>query len=144
MTRLKQRLCLMTLVFAAGATSASAQTLGASLSAVKHVYPQAAAVHVGARDALELSNIDYAGLRWSKVDFVFDATGHLSRLTMATAGASYDAVLKLAEVQLNPASPSVEALSRADEGASTDLQIRVCESDDGQVEMTFEPVSVLS
>ena len=144
MTGLKQCLCLTALVFAVGATSASAQSLGASLGAVKHAYPQAAAVRMDARDALELSNVDYAGLRWSKVDFVFDATGHLSRLTMATTGASYSAVLKLAEVQLNSAPPSVKGLATADEDVSTDLQIRVCEGDDGEVVMTFEPVSVLS
>ena len=144
MTGLKQRLCLTALVFTAGTTSASAQSLGASLRAVKHAYPQAAAVRVGARDALELSNIDYAGLRWSKIDFVFDATGHLSRLTMATSGASYGAVLKLAELQLNFPLPSTGGATRANEPASDDVQSRVCEGDDGQVEMTFEPVSVLS
>ena len=143
MSTLKRILCLGALVTAVG-TSASAQSLGASLAAVKHAYPDATTVRVGGRSALELIDIDYAGVRWSKVDFVFDATGHLAHLSMDTIAADYANVLKLATLQMNPPTIDNSGVTKAVEEASDDMQVRVCEGDNGQVEMTFEPVSTLS
>ena len=143
MSALKQVLCLATLVTAIG-TSASAQSLGASLAVVKHAYPDAVAVRVGGDAALEMTDVDYAGLRWSKVDFVFDATGHLSHLSMDTTAAGYADVLKLATLQMNPPTTGANGVTQAAEDASDDMQVRVCEGDNGQIEMTFEPVSTLS
>ena len=143
MTALKRILCLGALVTAIG-TSASAQSLGASLAAVKHAYPDATAVRVGGHSVLELTNIDYVGLRWSKVDFVFDATGHLAHLSMDTTAAGYADVLKLATLQMNPPMAARNGVTQAAEDASDDMQVRVCEGDNGHIEMTFEPVSTLS
>ena len=143
MSALKRMLCLGALVTAVG-TSASAQSLGASRAMVKHAYPDAVTARVGGQSALELTDIDYAGLRWSKVDFVFDATGHLARLSMDTTAAGYGDVLKLATLQMNPPAAARNGVTQAAEDASDDMQVRVCEGDNGQIEMTFEPVSTLS
>ena len=128
---------------AVSAGAASAQSLGASVSSIKRLYPEAASTRVGTNTALEMKDLDYAGVRWGQVDFIFDATGHLSRLSMDTSATSYDAVLQLAQLQLNPTT-AVAGLARAADDASPEMEIRVCESGDGKVTMTFEPVSTVS
>ena len=136
-------ICLSLLLMSTAASTASAQALGASVAAVKRAYPAAASVRIGRARALELADVDYAGVHWSKVDFVFDATGRLDRMVMNSSAIAYEAALKLAQLQMDAPGPA-SGLETASEDASPDMEIRVCEGDSGAVTMTFEHVTTLS
>ena len=119
---------------------AQAQTLGADFSAVRRVYADARVVRIGEAQALELRDIDYAGLHWRAVDFVFNRAGRLDHLTMTTEAASYDEVLKVASTSLK----EVPSVSTAAAVGGEDMQIKVCEQRGGGVSVTYEAVPVLS
>ena len=131
-------LTTMGLAILVTALAAQSHTLGASYQQVVDRYAKASRVLVDGAAALELHDVDYAGLRWGRIDFIFDHSRHLSRLQMTTAAAGYDAVLALASQQLNQTPDSEPSLAS---DAPSNLQIRVCEDEAGAVTVTYEPYS---
>ena len=129
---------------AGSADSAGAEALGARFEQVRDTYPGAAYVKMEGRAALELKDEDYGGVHWDRIDFIFDAAGRLDHLSMSTASSSYEAVRRLAELQLTPPASTQVARMASREEVTDEMEIRICESDDGQVTMTYEPTSTLS
>ena len=128
------------LIVTASSGAAQAQTLGATFSLVHQAYANARSVQMGDVQALELRDVDYAGLHWKVVDFVFNKAGRLEHLTMSSDVASYDDVLHIAATRMQEP-PSVSAAAAP---GGRDLQIRVCEQRGGGVTVTYEPASTLS
>ena len=118
---------------------AHAQTLGDRFEGVLRSHVDAQAVEVEGARALQLRSVDYAGFRWKTVDFVFDASGRLARLTMST-DAGYDTVLSYAKTRAADADGLVAAATQG----GPELQMRVCEGRDGTVSVTYEAASVLT
>lgn len=139
----KSMACGLAIMLSCGG-AAGAETLGAGFAHIRANYPQAAPVQVDGHKALELRGEAYGGVNWDRVDFVFDAAGRLDHLSMSTASASYETVQRLAVLQLNPPGAAHSGVEAADDVGDSDMEIRICESDDGQVTMTFEPASTLS
>lgn len=142
--RLQKRMACWIAAVVGCAGPAGAETLGAQFAQLRYAYPQADSVQVEGHRALELRQEDYGGVHWDRVDFVFNAAGRLDHLSMSTASASYETVQRLAMLQLSPPSAASSPAAASDEDLSDDMQIRICESDDGQVTMTFEPTATLS
>ena len=76
------------------------------------------------------------------MDFVFDASGHLSRLQMTSRAATYDTILRVASAQLQASGP-IRSMAAA-ERAGREMQIRVCEGDGGEVTLTYEALTQVS
>lgn len=138
MNNVFHRLILGVTLAVSSANLASAQQLGASYQDVRAHYASArpAMLTTGER-VLEIVETDYAGVRWARIDFIFGSGGRLSQLTMSTRKADYQAVLALAQRQ-----NTTPSLNQAAEDRTGDLQIRVCESGDGEVSLTYESLSV--
>ena len=117
---------------------AAAQQLGATYRTVQARYVDAKPISLSehARE-LELSEIDYAGVRWSKVDFIFGPSARLERMVLRTHTASFEQVLGLAQRQPERRGGKVAVL---DEVAPT-MQMRVCEGVDGEISLTYEPLA---
>ena len=126
-----------------GAVSAAPIHLGSGLKQVKALYSKAISVDLPAgAHALELSDIDYDGVRWARVDFIFDANSQLTSLAMHTKALSFDQALELASRQ----EAGVSRLEDTkDAGLEiTPMEIRVCEDDDGEVTFSFEQRTAVS
>lgn len=113
--------------------------LGATFATVQADYPAAtvAAPHGGSR-RLELHEIDYAGLHWKTVAFVFDAQDHLQAVKLNTRTETLESVQGVVLAQMQALDSGLT--QAADDGADT-MQIRVCESSDTGVTLTMEPMS---
>ena len=115
--------------------------LGSKLDDVKAVYTDAKRIRLssGAK-ALELADVDYAGVRWATVDFVLGPEGRVASLVLHTKAISYERALELAaEQQSEPA-----GLSAAKYDVSDQTEIRVCKDAVGEITMTFEPETTAS
>ena len=134
------RMIAVALAISASATAACAHTLGAAYDDVRQTYGKAVAVTVDGARALELDDVDYDGFHWKAVDFVFDSSNRLSRMTMTSDSASYDDVLAAATSSLQDDDGVTPAAAPVDPG----LQIRVCQDDAGHVTLTYEPEAIVS
>ena len=120
------------------ANAATPNRLGASFADVRAAYPEGHVVRLpGGQRAIELEGVDYRGLQWKRVDFEFDASDRLAALAMKTRAARYEQILALAEADPSPSQVEMTA----DSPIQADMQIRVCEGDDGEVTLRFEPIS---
>lgn len=121
----------------AGAATAAPVHLGSNITDIRSHYAQAVRVHLPTGGAaLEITDIDYAGVHWAKVDFVLDAYDRLSSLAMHTTAVSYDQALAMALQQQSGPGGLQAAATRA--GAAGDVQIRVCEDDGGEITVAYE------
>lgn len=133
------RLGLVCLLGMAWGGQASAQQIGTAYDAIRSRYAEARLVRLdGGRRALELVDIDHGGVRWSKIDFIFGPGDRLTNLTLSTRRASYSDVLKLAQQTIAETGTRRNA---ALESAGEDMQLRVCDSGDGEITLTYEALS---
>ena len=122
---------------AAGAAAAAPVHLGSNITEIRSHYAQAVRVHLPTGGAaLEIADIDYAGVHWAKVDFVLDAQDRLSSLAMHTKAVSYDQALAMASKQQSDPGGYQAAATQA--GAAGNVQIRVCEDDGGEITVAYE------
>lgn len=129
------------ILFAAAPQAALAKglDLGASFASVQADYPQATVADAhGAGRRLELHDIDYAGLHWKTVAFVFDAQDHLQAVKLNTRTETLESVQNVVLAQMQALDSGL--IQAADDGADT-MQIRVCESSDSGVTLTMEPIT---
>ena len=92
--------------------------------------------------ALELTEVDYDGVRWAHVDFLFDVNGRLASLAMHTRAVSFEKALDMARRQ--EAEPDGVQDADYPSISPAKMQIRVCEDDDGEITFAYERVSVTS
>ena len=99
-------------LLAVGAVSAAPVRFGASLTQVQALYTHAVRVDLptGAH-ALEVSDINYNGVRWGKIDFIFNTENRLTSLTMRTKSLSFNQALALAARE----EPSLSGLKRTED-----------------------------
>ena len=118
--------------------AAAAPHLGSTYKSVKADYAQAAVTGTANHGkVLELREVDYAGIRWDRVDFQFDAQDRLATLSLHTGTARYETVLAMAQMQ----SQQPDGVASTTDSVGDDMQVRVCEGDDGAVTMTYEPAA---
>ena len=86
---------------------------------------------------LSLQDVDYDGVRWSSVRFIFGPARRLQSLTMSTRMISYSELI--ARVRRGNGPP--ELLSAAAQNPSAAFQTRICDEGDGRVTLTYEPVT---
>ena len=121
------------------AACAAGLELGASLDTVRVAYPDAQLKGVdGQGPRLELKDIDYAGLHWGKLAFVFDDQRRLQAVKLTTKSETLEAVQGVVMAQMQALDSGL--IPAADESPDT-LQIRVCESSDSGVTLTLEHIS---
>ena len=117
--------------------------LGTRMKEVQAQYADASRIKLpSGMTALELRNIDYGGVRWAKVDFVFNGYGRLASLEMQTKQIGFGQALDMANRQQSSANGLHDADSLG--SAADDMQIRVCENDDGEITFAFEPTTSVS
>ena len=129
---------------AKAASDGSRIALGSSFARVALAYPQARAlVADGGERELELTDVSYGGGRWSTVDYVFDGTGRLARVRLSTRALSFAQLRAQLQTRYDAYLAAAQAMgvsARADD----DLQLRICQSSDGAVSLTYEkPTTVL-
>jgi len=130
------------LALAPGLALATPLQLGAPYSVVRTAFADGHERSGVRRRVLEVAAPRFAGLTWRKADFAFDPTDHLASVTLSTTEASFadiEALMTLALAQADAAPPGEEGLAQDREG---DVQIRICEADDGAVTVTFERTAV--
>ena len=111
---------------------------GASLQGIKAQYQQSLTSGTSSNTPiLALQDVDYDGVRWSTVRFIFGASHRLEALTMTTRSIGYEELV--ARVRAGSRPPQI--LSSADQ-ISPAFQIRVCDEGDGRVTLTYEPATI--
>ena len=117
------------------AALAAAPRLGSTIDQVQSAYPTAALQAPSAgKQTLRLTNIDYAGLNWGSVEFVFDVSHRLEAVRLTTTRESFATVQKLLATTLSSGSGLIDASDFMTEA----FQIRICESSVTGVTLTLE------
>jgi len=125
-----------------GLASAAPLRLGVPYGVVRAAFVNAQEVSGAGRRVLEVRAPRFGGVVWRKADFAFDATNHLASVTLLTTGDSFAHIKKLmadALARADAAPPGQEGLAQDLEG---DVQIRICETGDGAITVTFERTAV--
>ena len=130
-------------LMATSVASANPAHLGASLKDVQAQYSDSSRIKLSTGEtALELRDVDYGGVHWAKIDFVFNGSGRLASLQMHSNQIGFDEALDLANRQQS----TREGVHDADSlgSGSADMQIRVCEGDGGEITFAYEPTTSIS
>jgi hypothetical protein len=124
------------------AAPAGPLALGSPSARVARAFPQAHATETDRGErALELVDVDYGGSRWSKVDFVLDSGGRLARVRLSTRAMTFAELRARLQARYDSYVTAAEALGVA-APATDDLQLRICQSGDGSVSLTYEKPTV--
>ena len=123
---------------AAASLQGGGVALGSAYAQVAHAFPGARTLRMAnGEPALEIADQGYGGARWSAVDFVFDGYGRLARVKLSTRALTF-AQLK-AELQVRYDTYMTAARRIGVSGPSDDdLQLRICDTGDGAVSLTYE------
>lgn len=112
----------------------TAPALGSALADVRAAYPGARIQNGAGEVTLRMTEVDYQGLHWETVDFVFDRAQRLSAVRFNTRTESFAKVQKLVMAQMQATDFGVQLTS----GARSDaFQIKLCTGADG-VTVTVE------
>ena len=123
--------------------SANSTHLGMGLKDVQAQYADSSRIKLAnGETALELREVDYGGVRWARVDFVFNGYGRLESLEMHTKQMSFDQALDMANRQQS--TPDGVHDADAIGSARDNMEIRVCEGDDGEITFAYEPTTSIS
>jgi hypothetical protein len=118
----------------ASAVETAPAALGSALADVQAAYPAAQMQKGTSEVALRLTEVEYQGLHWETVDFVFDQAQRLSAVRFSTRTESMAKVQKLVMAQMEAPAFGVQLTSGARGDA---FQIKLCTSDAG-VTVTVE------
>ena len=124
------------LLVGAGAARAQTLRLGSSFASVQAAYRDARVTEGGDHGReLRLEDVAFAGRQWRAVAFRFDAGRRLAEVRLTARGATFEEVQQMVARALNQPS---EGLELAGASIDDDSQVRICESADGEVTVSFE------
>ncbi len=111
--------------------------IGQSFAELTVAYPSAKPSGSAAAQTLELGKLDYSGVTWSKVAFTFNQARRLDHVTFTIHDVDYDALKARLDAALD-ANPTPGNGIRVANASPYDLEMRICQLDDGEIEVTFE------
>ncbi len=111
--------------------------IGQSFAELTAAYPSAKPSGSAGARTLELGKLDYSGVTWSKVALAFDQARRLDHVTFTIHDVDYDALKARLNAALD-ANPTPGNGIRVANGSPYDLEMRICQLDDGEIDVTFE------
>ena len=111
--------------------------IGQSLAELTAAYPLAISSGASGARRLEIGHVDYAGVPWSKVALAFDRARRLDHVTFTIHDVDYDALKARLNAALNADITAKDGVQIAD-ASLYDLEMRICQLEDGEIEVTFE------
>ena len=130
--------CALALASAASATQAAVAhpVLGMTSDAARTLFPQARRLQAASTQTtvLELADVDFAGMRWSVVDLVFDAQNRLDHVQLTTRTRTFDEI----KTEIVQRYDEVARETRLVSDPVSSLQIRLCDRGAAGVVVTWE------
>ncbi len=111
--------------------------IGQSFAELTAAYPSAKPSGSAAAQTLELGKLDYSGVTWSKVALAFDQARRLDHVTFTIHNVDYDALKARLDAALD-ANPTLGNGIQVANASPYDMEMRICQLDDGEIDVTFE------
>ena len=113
--------------------------IGQSFADLSVAYPEARAEGPPRARRLQIEDIDYSGVRWRHVVLAFDLAGRLDHVTFSARGVDFDDLKARLDAHLD-AEPLARDGVQTASASVADTEMRICQVDDDDVDVTFERV----
>ena len=111
--------------------------IGQSFAELAAAYPRAKSSGTVQAATLELGSVSYSGVSWSKVVLAFDVSRHLDHVTFTVSDINYSELKARLDATLD-ANPTLSDGVQIAAASAYDVEMRICQLDDGEVDVTFE------
>ena len=113
--------------------------IGQSFAALALAYPEAQAEGPPRARKLQITNVAYSGVQWRRVVLAVGLAGRRGPVTFTAHGVDFDALKARVDARLD-AEPMAADGVQAASASVADLEMRICQVDDDDVDVTFERV----